>query len=241
MSDSRRSSFRLGRHVDRPITAEKVLVIGLGRFGSALSQELVALGSDVFGVDCNARRVQDHAGVLTHVVEADSTDLAALRQLGVADYEVAVVSIGSDLEASILTTAGLAELGVPNIWAKAISDSHARILERIGAHHVVLPEHDMGQRVAHLVSGGVLNWFQLDEQFAMVETTVPTELVGKSLAEAGIRARYGVTVVTVKPVNGHFTYATADTVLAEGDILVVAGQWAEAESFAHLSGGVGAS
>jgi trk system potassium uptake protein len=223
------------RAMARHAEGSQILVVGLGRFGSALAQELVGLGFEVLGVDGSARRVQEQAEHLTHVVEADTTEPAVLRQLGAADFQTAVVGIGTDVEASILTTSGLVDLGVPSIWAKAVTESHGRILERIGAHHVVFPEHDMGQRVAHLVTGRVLDWFQLDESFAIVETGVPANLVGKTLAEAAIRARHGVTVVSVKPVGQGFTYATADTVLAEGDLLVIAGTPREAEAFAQLT------
>ena len=214
---------------------EQILVIGLGRFGSALACELEELGFEVLGVDVDGRRVQEHADRLTHVVQASTTDSAVLAQLGAADFDSAVVGIGTDIEASILTTAALDDLGVANIWAKAVTRPHGRILGRIGAHHVVFPEHDMGQRVAHLVTGRVLDWFQLDESFAMVETEAPAELLGRSLADAEVRARYGVTVVCVKPSGQGFTYATADTVLAEGDILVVAGPTRDAEAFARLA------
>jgi trk system potassium uptake protein TrkA len=214
-------------------TGAPVLVVGLGRFGGAVANELVHLGFEVLGVDGDGGRVQELSDTLTHVVQADTTNTDALRQLGAADFEHAVVGIGTDIEASILTTAGLADLGVRNIWAKAVTAAHGRILERIGAHHVVFPEHDMGQRVAHLVGGGIIDWFQLDPHFAMVETVAPSEMVGRSLAEVGVRARYGVTVVCIKPAGEGFTYATADTVLAEGDVLVVAGPTEAAEAFAH--------
>lgn len=231
----RRRSPLAGRAVPNNARSEgPILVVGLGRFGSAIAAELISLGFEVLGVDGDRRRVQEHAELLTHVVEADSTDKAVLRQLGAAEFHTAVVGIGTEVEASILTTAELADAGVPNIWAKAVTESHGRILERIGAHHVVFPEHDMGRRVAHLVTGRVIDWFQLDENFAMVETGVPTELHGKNLAEVGLRATYGVTVVAVKPAGEGFTYATADTVLSEGDLLVVAGTPRQAEAFAHL-------
>lgn len=209
------------------------MVVGLGRFGSSLAQELVKLGFEVLGVDADPRRVQAHAELLTHVVEADTTDAATIHQLGGGDFSTAVVGIGTDVEASILTTAALVDMGVPNIWAKAVTESHGRILQRIGAHHVVFPEHDMGQRVAHLVSGRVLDWFQLDEQFALVETVVPSELAGLTLADSGVREKYNVTVVCVKPSGGKFTYATVDTVLNKGDLLVVAGETEAAEAFAR--------
>ncbi len=212
----------------------QVLVAGLGRFGGAVAAELVRLGFEVLGVDNDTRLVQQHADALTHVLQADATDPAALRQLGAAEFQNAVVAIGTDIEASILATAAIVDIGVTEIWAKAVTNAHGRILERVGAHHVIFPEADMGRRVAHLVGGRVIDWFQLDEQFAMVETTTPADLVGRSLTEVGVRAKYGVTVVCIKPVGEHFTYATADTVLREGDVLVVAGSSDRAEAFAHL-------
>ncbi len=198
-----------------------------------MAAELVRLGFEVLGVDGDGERIQEHAETLTHVVQADATDEEALRQLGVGDFSYAVVGIGSDIEASVLVTAALVDLQVANIWAKAVSRPHGRILERVGAHHVVFPEHDMGYRVAHLVGGRIIDWFQLDEDFAMVETIVPDELVGQSLGGMGIRSRYGVTVVCVKPPGQSFTYATPDTVMAAEDILLVAGEKRHAEDFAN--------
>ncbi len=213
---------------------EQVAVIGLGRFGGAVAAELARLGFEVLGVDSDGSEVQHYTDMLTHVVQADGTSDEALRQLGVSDFRYAVVGIGTDIEASVLTTAALDDLGVPNIWAKAVTRSHGRILERVGADHVVFPEHDMGHRVAHLVGGRIIDWFQLDEDFAMVETVVPTDLAGHSLGEMGIRRRFGVTVVCLKQPGEGFTYATPDTVLEKGAVLVVAGPSKKAEDFAHL-------
>ena len=213
----------------------QVMVLGLGRFGGAVAKELIRLGVEVLGVDADAELVQDFADDLTHVLQADTTNEETLRQMGAGDFGIAVVGIGTDIEASILTTAALESIGVPNIWAKAVSGPHGRILERVGADHVVYPEQEMGQRVAHLVGGRILDWFQLDAEFAMVETQVPSEAVGRTLGEAGLRAKYGVTVVCIKPAGEGFTYATADTVLGEGDVLVVAGPTREAEAFAQLN------
>lgn len=229
---------RRGRRTQSPPAIRgdrQVLVLGLGRFGSAVARELIKLDHEVLGVDSDARRVQEHADLLTHTVQADTTDIAVLRQLGAGDFANAVVGIGTDVEASILTTAALDDLGVPDIWAKAVTQAHGKILSRVGAHHVVYPEHDMGQRLAHLLGGPVLDWFQLDEDFAMVETLAPPELVGVSLADAQVRSRYGVTVVCMKPRDQGFTYTSADTVLAEGDVVVVAGPTRAAERFADRS------
>jgi trk system potassium uptake protein len=211
-----------------------VLVVGLGRFGSSLAETLVDLGHEVLGVDSDAGNVQRNADVLTHVVEADATDEEVMGQLGAGEFGRAVVGIGTDLEASILTTAVLAGLGVPDIWAKAITVPHGRILERVGAHHVVFPEHDMGRRVAHLVTGRMLEFVQLDEGFSLVELKPPSQIVGRSLGDAQVRTRYGITVVCIKPAGGSFTYATPETVPGPDDILVVAGETARAQGFANL-------
>lgn len=215
-------------------TKGSVIVIGLGRFGSSLATTLESLGNEVLGVDSRADRVADLRDQLTHVVEADTTDIRALDQLGAGDFDRAVVAIGADVEASILTTAALVDLGLEDIWAKAMTQPHARILERIGAHHVVFPEAQMGERVAHLVAGRVLDFLPLDTGFALVESTAPQSMTGRSLGEIGVRANYGITVVCVKPAGGEFTYATAETVLGEGDIIVVAGNTQQAEAFARL-------
>ncbi|GAA3116879.1 potassium channel family protein [Streptosporangium carneum] len=218
--------------VDKKNRGDAVVVIGLGRFGSALALELVGRDVEVLGVDNDSKNVQQLSGQLTHVVCADSTDPDALTQLGVADFGRAVVGIGGDIEASILTTSILADFGVTDIWAKSISRQHSRILERVGAHHVVQPEHDMGERVAHLVTGRMLDYVEIDEGYALVKTRAPGWAAGKALGELGIRKKYGVTVVGIKG-SGGFTYATSDTVIHRGAILLVAGETGKAERFAE--------
>jgi trk system potassium uptake protein TrkA len=210
------------------------LVIGLGRFGGGLATTLVELGHDVLGVDADPKLVQSFANVLTHVVEADSTDMDAMQQVGAGDFGTAVVAIGTDIEASILTTSVLVDLGVAKIVAKAVTEAHGTILDRVGAHRVIFPERDMGVRVGHSLAGAMIDYFQLDPGFALVETAAPQAVVGKTLAEAEVRRRYGITVVCIKPEGGSFTYATPDTVVQEGDILVVAGETPRAEAFGEL-------
>ncbi|WP_408653458.1 potassium channel family protein [Jatrophihabitans sp.] len=214
--------------------ADSVAVIGLGRFGTALALELMAAGTEVLGIDGDEDIVQSLNGRLTQVVRADSTKEEALRQLGVHEFDRAVVGIGTDIEASILTGSLLVNFKVPNVWAKAISEPHGRILDQIGVHHVVYPEHDMGRRVAHLVRGAMLDYIQFEDDFAMVKTVTPVELVGRRLGDTGMRARHDVTIVAVHRKGEGFTYATADTVLDEGDTVIVAGRTASAERFAQL-------
>ncbi|MYR08071.1 TrkA family potassium uptake protein [Gordonia sp. SID5947] len=213
----------------------RVTVIGLGRFGSSLARELVLRGSEVLGIDSDPARVQRYSDELTHTAVADTTDRDALEQLGVPDFRHAVVSIGTDLESSILTTSLLSDFEIPKIWAKATSRQHGRILERVGAHHVVLPEHDMGERVAHLVTGRMLDYIQFDESFAMVKTLAPASIIGHSLSESGLRRKYGVTVVAIKHRGDDFAYASMDTVVRDGDVLIVAGRTHEVETFADLT------
>jgi trk system potassium uptake protein TrkA len=210
------------------------MVIGLGRFGSALARTLIDLGHEVLGVDRDPALVADLRDVLTHVVEADTTDIRALEQMAASDFDRVVVAIGTDMEASILTVAALGDAGVGEIWAKAMTDTHGRILERVGAHHVVYPEAQMGVRTAHLLDGAMLDFVALDPGFVLVEMRAPRSLTGRSLGEQGIRTRFDVTVVCVKPVDASFTYATADTVLSDGDIIVIAADTARAEAFARL-------
>lgn len=216
---------------------ETILVVGLGRFGSALAGELVELGYEVFGIDRDPKLVQAHMDMLTHVAEADATDPEPLRQLCRAGtYQTAVVAIGSDVEASILATHVLVtDLAIPRVWAKAITAAHGRILQRIGAHKMIFPERDMGIRVAHVLSGRTLDYMELEGNFALVETTPPREMVGRTLEESGVRRRHQVTVVCVKPPGGVFTYATADTVVGPEDHLLVAGETKAVEEFATLS------
>lgn len=210
----------------------EILVIGLGRFGSALAHTLVEMGYEVLGVDSNDDIVQRHSGTLTHVVRADTTDERALRQIGAADAITAAVCIGNGVESSVLTTTALVDIGVKNIWAKAITEAHGRILQRVGAHHVVFPEAEMGERVAHLLTGQMMEYIVLDDDFVIVETTVPADYVGKQLGASNIRAQHRVTVICVKPSDGQFTYAAADTLLGRNDLIVIAGHRNDVERFA---------
>lgn len=212
-----------------------VLVVGLGRFGSSLALALSRLGHEVLGVDARMELVQEFSGQLTHVVQADATSEAALRQIGAPDLDVAVVAIGDDIEASVLATGALIDLGVKEVWAKAITAAHGRILERIGATHVVFPEAEVGERVAHLLTGKMIDFIQFDDDFAIVKTKAPIEAYGRTLGEAALRSKYGVTVVGVKRSGQDFTYARPETEVDRGDLLLVAGTTEAVEKFAAIT------
>ena len=213
-----------------------VLVVGLGRFGSALAEDLQRLGHDVLAVDASGTLVQEWSDRLTHVVQADATNEAAMRQLGADGFTVAVVAIGTGIEASVLSTGVLIDLGVREVWAKAITASHGRILERIGAGHVVYPERDTGKRVAHLISGKLIDYIEFDDGFAIAKLRAPREAHGRTLTEAALRSRYGVTVVGVKRPGQDFTYAQPDTRVGAGDLLIVSGATNLVEKFAAETG-----
>jgi trk system potassium uptake protein TrkA len=212
---------------------EAVAVIGLGRFGRALAMQLVRDGTDVLAIDHRPELVARLAGKLTHVVAADSTDIDTLRELGLPDFKRAVVAIGGDIQASILTTSLLVEVGIPDVWAKAMNEQHGRILRRVGAHHVVFPEHEMGERVAHTVQGRMLDYIEMDADFAMIKTVAPAAAVGRPLSESTFRSGYGITVVAVKGADGEFHYATMETVLQAGDVIFLFGRTGAIERFAH--------
>ncbi|WP_432124128.1 potassium channel family protein [Streptomyces sp. C10-9-1] len=213
---------------------QRVAVIGLGRFGSSLALELTRRGWDVLGIDTDSGLVQRHSEALTHSAVADCTDPEVLRQLGVHEFTSAVVGIGTDIEASILVASNLLEERVPNIWAKAISRQHGQILERLGVHHVVLPEHEMGERVAHLVTGRMLDFIEFDDDYALVKTVAPEGVTGVPLGQSAVRSRHGVTVVGIKRPGEDFTHATAETVVAPGDVVIVTGRTQAVEAFAEL-------
>jgi len=213
-----------------------VVVVGLGRFGLAVAQQLQALGEEVLGMDTSAELVQAASGSLTYVVQADATEQAVLHQLGVPQVQQAVVAIGDDMQSSILATANLSDVGVPHVWAKAVTEQHARILERVGATKVVFPERDMGRRVAHRLAGNVLEYFEVDDGFVMVETQVPARDVGRRLAEARLREDHGVTVVGIQSPSGGFAEVTPDTVLGEGCVLLLAGPTDAVTRFTRSAG-----
>ncbi len=209
-----------------------VLIIGLGRFGAGAAGQLDRLGREVLAVDDNQMLVQKWSERVTHAVQADARNIDALRQIGAQDFSVAVVAVGSSIEASVLITANLVDLGIPQIWAKAISQSHGKILSRIGANHVIYPEAEAGERVAHLVSGRMLDFIEFDDDFAMVKMYPPKSIRDRPLSDTDVRKKFGVTVVGVKAPGAEFTYATPDTVISNHDLIIVSGNSGQIEKFA---------
>lgn len=220
--------------VDRIAHNAPVLVIGLGRFGAATAGQLDRLGREVLAVEADPGLVQKWSERVTHTVQADARQIDALRQIGAQDFSIAVVAVGSSIEASVLITANLVDLKIPQIWAKAISQSHGKILSRIGANHVIYPEAEAGERVAHLVSGRMIDFIEFDDDFAIVKMYPPKPVRGMSLAQAQVRKKFGVTIVGIKSPGKEFTHATAETIISNHDVIIVSGKSVEIERFASL-------
>ncbi|MGI4846264.1 MAG: potassium channel family protein [Janthinobacterium lividum] len=215
--------------------SDSVVVIGLGRFGGAVAQSLMRLGHDVMGIDQREDLVQFWGDRLTHAVQADSTNESTMLQLGVADFSHAIVAIGSDLAASLMTLMVLTELGIKDIWVKAQTPDHGQIAQRIGAHHVIFPEADMGARVAHLITGRMMDFIEFEDGFAIAKIHAPPDTHHQILAESQVRTRHGVTVVGVKRANEDFQHAQPETRILPADLLIVSGPTKKIELFA--SGG----
>jgi len=199
-------------------------IIGLGRFGSNMAKALHKMGYEVLAIDKNMQKVQEFSNEFTHVVQADATDENALRALGILNFDVVVVAIGEDLQANILTTLQLKEIGAPYIVATARNTLQVKLLEKIGANRVVSPERDMARRVAYnLASTNVMDYIELSPQFSIVEITIPKIFLNKTLLESDIRAKYGINVVAIKRGDDLIISPLPTERLQEGDIAIVVG------------------
>ncbi len=206
--------------------SRQFVIIGLGRLGTAMISTLQSLGHEVLGIDSDKDLVQDLAGDFpgAHLVAADATEEDVLRNLNVGHFDAAAVVIGENLEAGILATANLKELGVPFVVARATSGLHARVLEKIGADRIIEPERDMGTQVARtMASPAVMDYVDLGGDEALIEAEVPQEWVDKSLAELQLSRKSRLTVLALKPKGKAGTIPSGDSILRKGDVIVVGG------------------
>jgi trk system potassium uptake protein TrkA len=206
--------------------SRQFVIIGLGRLGSAMLDTLLSLDHEVLGIDLDEDLIQELAGEYprAHLVAADATEEPVLRDLNVGHFDGGAVVIGENMEAGILATANLKELGVPFVVARAMSKLHGHVLERIGADRIIEPERDMGAQVARtMASPAVMDYVDLGGDEALIESEVPKEWVGKSLADLALSRESGLTVLAVKPKGKAGTIPSGDTTLNEGDVIVVGG------------------
>lgn len=200
------------------------VVIGLGRFGGSIVKELNALGMDVMAIDTNEARVNEYADIATHAVIADTTDENVLKSLGIRNFDHVIVAIGDNIQASILTTLILKDLGVKKVTAKAQNDYHAKVLNKIGADTVVHPERDMGRRIAHnLSSNSVLDYLELSDQHSILEMKAGETLQGQTILKLDIRANYGLNIIAIKRGKEIIVSPDPNDTILLGDILIVIG------------------
>ncbi len=203
---------------------KQFVVIGCGRFGSSVAKTLYKMGNDVLAIDGNEEIVQSISEEVTHAVQADATDEHALRSLGIRNFDVAVITIGSNIQSSIMATLIAKELGVKYVVSKAQNELHAKVLYKIGADRVVFPERDMGIRVAHnLVASNILDYIELAPDYSIMEISALLEWEGKSLIDLDIRSKYGINVMAIKHGDKINVSPKANDVIDKGDILVVIG------------------
>jgi len=214
-------------------------VIGLGRFGLSVAKTLTEQGYQVLAIDKDEELVQEAAEFVTEAVQVDSTDDKALKTIGITNADVAVVAIGTNLEASILTTLILKDLGMQKIVARAVTDEHGKVLEKVGATKVVFLERDMGMRVANsLISPSIIEHIYLSPEFSIMETVAPKEFAGKSIGGLEVRSRYGLNIIGIrskerpgKDICGLNIAPKADYVIKDGDIFILLGSNENLEKF----------
>ena len=203
----------------------QIVVIGLGRFGLALAAELHLRGHEVLGVDRNQQVVQESLGVLTHAVTVDSSDEAALAQLGVGSFDIAIVALGQEVLASIMSTMALKKLGVPRVIARAQSELHGEVLRRIGADKVIFPENETGEQLAHsFFSVAVLDYIDLGPDYGVSKVAVPKQFIGQSSSDLELRSRFGVTLLAIQRGEEVIVLPRRDEPFRAGDELVLAGR-----------------
>jgi len=208
------------------VKKKQFAVIGMGRFGSSVAKTLYGMDYEVLAIDRDENRTNEVAEMVTHAVTADSTDEDAMRAIGIRNFDVAVVAIGQDIQASILTTLILKEMGVPKIVAKAQNELHGKVLSKIGADEVIYPERDMGLRVAHhLISPNILDHIELSGDYGIVDLKAGPAMIGKNLRQLDIRNKYGCNVMGIRSKDGAMNISpSAEDLIRDGDVLVVVGK-----------------
>lgn len=221
------------------MTKKQFVVIGLGRFGESLAKTVYNLGHDVLVIDKDEEKIADIADYVTHAVQMDATDENALKNIGLSNFDVAAVTIGSDIQASVMITLLMREMGVKFVIAKGHSDLHAKVLDKIGADKVILPEKDMGQRVAHnLVSSNILDYIELSSEYSIMEIEALDSWIQKSLRDLELRKKYGINVVAIKDGRKVNVSPGADEIINKNDIIVALGS---TNDLGKLEGAIGKS
>ncbi len=205
--------------------SKQFAVLGLGRFGSSVARTLTDNGFSVLCIDNNADIVQSVSEFATHAVQADVSDEAVLRSLGLGNFDVVVIAIGSNMESSIMSTLIAKELGAKFVVAKATNFTQKTILQKVGADRIVMPERDMGYKVARgLISANIIDTINISDEISIIEVEPPASWINKSISHSNIRVEYGFNIVALKRGNKVIVSPKADEVIAENDIVLVIGE-----------------
>ncbi|ACB83703.1 potassium channel family protein [Natranaerobius thermophilus] len=211
-------------------------ILGLGRFGSSVAYTLTNMGYDVLAVDSNEERVEEVSKEVTHAVQANVTSEKNLQALGIRNFDVVIVAIGEDIQASIMATILVKDMGVEHVVVKSQDKMHGEVLKRIGADRVIFPEWDMGCRVAHnLATTNILDYIELSPEYSLAEVSVPTKMVGKTPQELDLRAKYGVTVLAIKRGNDINISPKANAQFHKSDVLIVVGKQGDINRLEELN------
>ncbi|MCH7323296.1 TrkA family potassium uptake protein [Solibacillus sp. MA9] len=217
------------------MAVKQYVVIGLGRFGTSIARRLHEAGQEVLGIDIDEESVEDAEGYVTLAVVADSTEEKALTSVGIKNFDCVIVAIGDDIQSNILTVMLLKNLGIRKIIAKAQSKRHGQVLDAIGAHWVIYPERDMGERVANqLLSPNMLNYIELSKNYNLEEIIVPSKMAGKNLRELDVRAKYNVSVIAIVRSDDIIISPSPEELLQKEDILVTIGNRKDLAEFSSI-------
>ncbi|NMB08835.1 MAG: TrkA family potassium uptake protein [Tissierellia bacterium] len=216
---------------------KQFMIIGCGRFGSSIATTLFKLGHEVMVIDIDEERIQDIAEEVTYAVQADVSDENVLMELGISNFDVVIVSIGSNYQASIMATLIAKESGVKKVVAKAHDSLHGKVLAKIGADKIIYPERDMGVRVAHnLVSSNILDFIELSPDYSILEITALEQWINKSLKELRLPTNYGINVMAIKRGSNINVSPYANDIILKGDVLVVIGNTVDIEKIEQKVG-----
>jgi trk system potassium uptake protein len=206
--------------------AKQFLVIGAGRFGTSVAKTLYDLGHDVMVVDKNEKLIQEISSEVTDAAVTDASSESSLRALGINNFDAVILAIGYDIQASIMCALLMVEIGAKYTVAKAQTDLHGKVLNKIGINRVIHPERDMGAKLAHsLISPTIIDMIELSDEYSVVEVTAPEDMVGRSLKEIDFRAHYGISIIALRRTNGEQTniFPVAEDIIKEEDIIVAVG------------------
>ncbi|MDC3414686.1 TrkA family potassium uptake protein [Aquibacillus sp. 3ASR75-11] len=205
---------------------KEFVIIGLGRFGGSLCKELTDTGIEVLAIDKNRELVQEYASIASHAVVVDAIDEGSLNSLGIRNFDCAIISLGDDLESSILATLLLKEMGMKQIWVKARNENHQKVLERIGADRIIHPERDMAKRIAHhIVSDKIVDYIELSKNHSIVEVVASDKIAGKNINDIHIYEEYNCNIIAVKKNEHHLIMLPSpNEKIVEGDILILMGE-----------------